>query len=56
LAPGDIITKIQGDPIDSEHPFQNQLFQFEPGDRISVQILRDGDLIEEEINLGTMPG
>lgn len=56
LAPGDIITKIQDDPIDSEHPFQNQLFQFEPGDRISVQILRDGDLIDEEIDLGTMPG
>jgi serine protease Do len=55
LAPGDIITKIQGEPIDSDHPFQNQLFQFEPGDRINVEILREGDLLEREIDLGTMP-
>jgi S1-C subfamily serine protease len=43
-------------PINSEHPFQNQLFQFEPGDQVSVQILRQGELLERDIDLGTMPG
>ncbi|MGD8633440.1 MAG: trypsin-like peptidase domain-containing protein, partial [Anaerolineales bacterium] len=56
LAPGDIITGIQDVPINSEHPFQNQLFQFEPGDQVSVQILRQGELLERDIDLGTMPG
>lgn len=56
LLPGDIITGMQGEPIDHDHPFQNVLFQFEPGDRITLQIQRQGELIEMDINLGTMPG
>lgn len=56
LSPGDIITEIQNMPIDDQHPFQNQLFQFEPGDQVSVQILHEGDLLERNIELGTMPG
>ncbi|MGD8731962.1 MAG: trypsin-like peptidase domain-containing protein [Anaerolineales bacterium] len=56
LTPGDIITELQGEPIDSEQPFQNLLFKFEPGDRVTLQIQRQGDLIEQNVNLGTMPG
>jgi 2-alkenal reductase len=56
LTPGDIIIEMQGEPIDSEHPFQNRLFQFEPGDRVSLEIRRQDEVIEQEINLGTMPG
>jgi 2-alkenal reductase len=56
LERGDIITELQGEPIDSEHPFQNQLFEFEPGDQVMLQIQRQGDVIEQAINLGTMPG
>ncbi|MDF1500313.1 MAG: trypsin-like peptidase domain-containing protein [Anaerolineales bacterium] len=56
LSVGDIILEIQGVPIDSEHPFQNQLFQFEPGDQISIRFQRQDRILEQDIDLGTMAG
>lgn len=56
LSVGDIILEIQGVPIDSEHPFQNQLFQFEPGDQISIRFQRQGRILERDVDLGTMAG
>lgn len=53
---GDIILEIQGEVIDSDHPFQNQLFEFAPGDQISVRFQRQGEEMLRNVDLGTMSG
>jgi S1-C subfamily serine protease len=40
IVEGDIITSINGQQIDREHPFVNLLYQFQPGDTIDVEIYR----------------
>jgi S1-C subfamily serine protease len=40
IVDGDIITAINGQQIDREHPFVNLLYQFQPGDTIDVEIFR----------------
>ncbi len=38
---GDIITSIGGIEIDENHPFLNTLFNFTPGQQVSITLLRD---------------
>ncbi|HYI15650.1 MAG TPA: trypsin-like peptidase domain-containing protein [Thermomicrobiales bacterium] len=40
IVEGDIITSINGQQIDREHPFVNLLYEFQPGDTIDVEIYR----------------
>jgi 2-alkenal reductase len=40
IVEGDIITSINGQQIDREHPFVNQLYQLHPGDTIDVEVYR----------------
>ena len=40
IVEGDIITAINGQRIDQEHPFVNLLYQFQPGDTIDVEFYR----------------
>ena len=42
LREGDIIVKVNGQPIDGEHPLDATLSEYAPGDTISVEVLRDG--------------
>jgi S1-C subfamily serine protease len=42
LRQGDIIVKVDAQPIDSDHPLDATLSEFAPGDTIAVQVLRDG--------------
>lgn len=39
---GDIITKINGQAIDAQHPFVNLLYQYVPGDVVQVEFIRPG--------------
>jgi 2-alkenal reductase len=39
---GDIITRIDGQVIDQQHPFANILFQYQPGDTVQVEFIRPG--------------
>ncbi|MDQ3547705.1 MAG: trypsin-like peptidase domain-containing protein [Chloroflexota bacterium] len=40
IVEGDIITSINGQAIDREHPFVNLLYGFHPGDTIDVELYR----------------
>lgn len=42
IVEGDIITSINAQPIDREHPFVNLLYQFRPGDTIDIELYRRG--------------
>jgi serine protease Do len=51
----DIITTVEGQAIDTEHPLDAVLSQFAPGQTVSVTILRDGKEQKVSVTLGTRP-
>jgi S1-C subfamily serine protease len=52
LQQGDIITKIGDIALDETHTYVNTLFTFKPGDRITLEVLRDGQDMQVQITLG----
>ncbi len=52
---GDIITSIEGQPIDGEHPLDSVLTQFAPGRTVTLGILRDGAKVDVQVTLGVRP-
>jgi S1-C subfamily serine protease len=55
LRENDIITNVDGQTIDTEHPLDAVLSQFAPGQTVSVTILRDGKEQKVSVTLGTRP-
>jgi S1-C subfamily serine protease len=55
LKDGDIITAIDGQAIDAEHPLDLVLLTHAPGDVISIAVLRDGASQSIDLTLGTRP-
>ena len=55
LRQGDIIVKVDAQPIDSDHPLDATLSEFAPGDTISVEILRDGQTQTVSLTLAERP-
>jgi S1-C subfamily serine protease len=55
LQEGDIIVKVNGQPIDGDHPLDATLSQFAPGDTVSIEILRDGATRTVSLTLATRP-
>jgi S1-C subfamily serine protease len=52
---GDIIVSVDGKVIDGGHPLDATLAQFSPGDKVSLDVLRDGKHLTLEVTLGTRP-
>jgi serine protease Do len=52
---GDIITAIEGEPIDDEHPLDALLTQYAPGRTVTLEVLRDGGTQTVPVTLGTRP-
>lgn len=48
----DIITHVGGVALDETHAYINTLFQFEPGDTVTIGLVRDGAEIEVQAVLG----
>jgi S1-C subfamily serine protease len=46
---------VGGKAIDDGHPLDATLAQFSPGDKVSVEILRNGEHLTLEVTLGTRP-
>jgi 2-alkenal reductase len=55
LKDGDIITAVEGQAIDGDHPLDAVLSQFAPGRTVTLGILRDGQKLELQLLLGTRP-
>jgi len=51
---GDILIAINGTFIDSDNPFINQLFTYTPGEQVTFTLVRNGDEIREDVELGEM--
>ena len=52
---GDILIALNGQVIDEEHPFINQLLRFRPGDTVQVEAHRSGQRVQLEITLAERP-
>jgi 2-alkenal reductase len=57
LQPGDIINKIGDIALDEDHTFVNALFAFQPGETVTIEILRGDSVIQIQVTFGeTMSG
>lgn len=52
LREGDVLTKVNGQAIDAEHPLKTIMLRFRPGDRVRLTVVRDGREQELEVTLG----
>ena len=51
IVPGDIITAVEGKPVDSVGKFAARLDEFKAGDRIRLTLLRQGKRVEVSVRL-----
>ena len=52
---GDIIVKVDDQPIDSDHPLDATLSEFAPGDTVTIEVNRAGETLRLPLTLGTRP-
>lgn len=48
----DVITAVNGDKVDAERTLRDRLFAYEPGDEITLDILRGGESMAIKVTLG----
>jgi S1-C subfamily serine protease len=52
---GDVITAVNGDPIEANSELPLLISRLEPGDEVTLQVIRDGEEEELELTLGERP-
>jgi S1-C subfamily serine protease len=52
LQEGDVIVGIDGDEIDTPSALTRNILRFEPGDRVDVEVIRDGERLSLTAELG----
>jgi 2-alkenal reductase len=52
LRVGDVVTMLNDQQIDQEHPLQSLMVKFRPGDKVRLTIIRDGATQVLEVTLG----
>lgn len=55
LQTNDIITELDGTPINQAHSLTSLLDQHQPGDRVQLTVLRNGQTLHVGVTLGSMP-
>jgi serine protease Do len=55
LKEGDVVTSIEGMPIDTAHSLESIITRFAPGRTVTVEVFRDGATIKLQVTLGTRP-
>lgn len=56
LQQSDILVEVAGREINSDNPFINLLYDHNPGEEVTLGLIRDGQEIQVEIELGRRPG
>lgn len=51
----DIITEVDGERVDEDHPLANRIARKKPGDRVRLTVLRQGKEKKIEVTLGEFP-
>jgi len=55
LQTNDIISQLNGNNIDQTHDLTGLLDQHQPGDKVTLTVLRNGQTLHIDVTLGTMP-
>jgi S1-C subfamily serine protease len=55
LKEGDIITQIEATKVDAEHPLEADLTSFQPGQTVTLTVIRGKDTLQVKVTLGTRP-
>ena len=55
LRVGDIVTKVNDQAIDQQHPLNSLMLKSRPGDKIRLTLIRDGQTQTVELTLGRQP-
>lgn len=55
IQPGDIITKINNDTVTAQQGLTSLINKYQPGDKISVTLIRSGKTLTKQVTLGTAP-
>ena len=48
---GDIIVAVAGEPVTLEIDLRNRIYFHEPGERVTLDILRDGEILQIDVTL-----
>jgi S1-C subfamily serine protease len=55
LQEGDIITRMESTTIDAEHPLEATLTSYQPGQTVTLTVLRGSETLQVKVTLGTRP-
>ena len=55
LQPGDVIISIDGEPATNGRRSMDQVARNKPGDSVKIQVLRNGQTLEMEAEVGLRP-
>jgi S1-C subfamily serine protease len=47
----DVVTAVSGDKVDAEHTLRDRLFAYEPGDVVTLDIVRNGESMSIDVTL-----
>lgn len=56
LQVGDVVTAVDGDPVDARRTLAGRLLAYEPGDTVVLTVLRAGETLAIEVVLGQFEG
>ena len=52
LLPDDVVTAVEGDPVDARRTLRERLLAYDPGETLWLELLRAGEAVELEVTLG----
>ena len=55
LKPGDLITAVNGEPIENSRQMAETIARFAPGTRLNLLVVRDGKNLKASVQLGARP-
>jgi len=55
LRENDIVTAVDGEPVDENHPLANRIARRKPGNRVTLTVLRKGKEKQIDVTLGEFP-
>ncbi len=50
----DVITAVDGDAVDVQHTLSERLYAYDPGDSVTLAVLRGGETINVDVTLGNL--
>jgi S1-C subfamily serine protease len=51
LLAGDVITAVNGEPVDAERTLRDRMIAYEAGDTVTLTVLRDGESLSIDVTL-----